>query len=200
MLQLHKRQHPDYKYQPRRRRGQGADSPSIGGKGVFHFRLKFLTSSNKFYFSFPEEPLTPPHTPSEEDRLRLRGGLTLLEPPASLQESGANPEFLGVASGVPPIRWTVPSTWVLFARQAPSFILTRSSFQVHWTLPPPPGRGKPPPRLHGPVPKPVALPSTCRPLVLESLLLSHPCISLYSPPVHPFSPFLPGNPTSPVTL
>ena len=73
MFQLHKRQHPDYKYQPRRRRGQGADSPSIGGKGVFHFRLKFLTSSNKFYFSFPEEPLTPPHTPSEEDRLRQAG-------------------------------------------------------------------------------------------------------------------------------
>ena len=119
MLQLHKRQHPDYKYQPRRRRGQGADSPSIGGKGVFHFRLKFLTSSNKFYFSFPEEPLTPPHTPSEEDRLRLRGGLTLLEPPASLQESGANPEFLGVASGVPPIRWTVLSTWVLQDKHLP---------------------------------------------------------------------------------
>ena len=34
LSQLHKRQHPDYKYQPRRRRGQGADSPSIGGKGI----------------------------------------------------------------------------------------------------------------------------------------------------------------------
>ena len=51
LRQLHKRQHPDYKYQPRRRRGQaglGPDSPgAAGGK---------------------EEPLTPPHTPSEEDR------------------------------------------------------------------------------------------------------------------------------------
>ena len=54
LRQLHKRQHPDYKYQPRRRRGQsglgGPDSPgAAGGK---------------------EEPLTPPHTPSEEDRVR----------------------------------------------------------------------------------------------------------------------------------
>ena len=48
---LHMKEHPDYKYQPRRRRGQaglGPDSPgAAGGK---------------------EEPLTPPHTPSEEDR------------------------------------------------------------------------------------------------------------------------------------
>jgi len=88
LRQLHKRQHPDYKYQPRRRRGQGADSPSIGGK---------------------EEPLTPPHTPSEEDRLRLRGGLTLLEPPSSLAEPTTNPEFLGVATGVAPgIRYSGP--------------------------------------------------------------------------------------------
>ena len=52
LRQLHKRQHPDYKYQPRRRRGQsglGPESPGAGGK---------------------EEPLTPPHTPSEEDRAR----------------------------------------------------------------------------------------------------------------------------------
>ena len=55
-------------------------------------------------FMFSEEPLTPPHTPSEEDRLRLRGGLTLLEPPASISETGVNPEFLGVAGGVAPIR------------------------------------------------------------------------------------------------
>ena len=54
LRQLHKRQHPDYKYQPRRRRGQsglgGPDSPGAGGG--------------------KEEPLTPPHTPSEEDRVR----------------------------------------------------------------------------------------------------------------------------------
>ena len=35
LRQLHKRQHPDYKYQPRRRRGQsglgGPDSPGAGG-------------------------------------------------------------------------------------------------------------------------------------------------------------------------
>ena len=55
-------------------------------------------------FMFSEEPLTPPHTPSEEDRLRLRGGLPLLEPPASISETGVNPEFLGVAGGVAPIR------------------------------------------------------------------------------------------------
>ena len=75
-------------------------------------------------FLFAEEPLTPPHTPSEEDRLRLRGGLTLLEPPpASLQEpAGANPEFLGVAGGVAPIRW------VLFGREGPFAILIFHSF------------------------------------------------------------------------
>ena len=50
LRQVHKKQHPDYKYQPRRRRGQGVLGPEspAGGK---------------------EEPLTPPHTPSEEDRL-----------------------------------------------------------------------------------------------------------------------------------
>ena len=50
LRQGHKKQHPDYKYQPRRRRGQGGLGPEspAGGK---------------------EEPLTPPHTPSEEDRL-----------------------------------------------------------------------------------------------------------------------------------
>ena len=57
LRQLHKRQHPDYKYQPRRRRGQSGLCPdSPGGK---------------------EEPLTPPHTPSEEDRARtgeIKGG------------------------------------------------------------------------------------------------------------------------------
>ena len=50
LRQLHKRQHPDYKYQPRRRRGgAGGLGPDSPGK---------------------EEPLTPPHTPSEEDRAR----------------------------------------------------------------------------------------------------------------------------------
>ena len=52
LRQLHKRQHPDYKYQPRRRRGAGAGMcPDSPGK---------------------DEPLTPPHTPSEEDRLRTQ--------------------------------------------------------------------------------------------------------------------------------
>ena len=69
LRQLHKRQHPDYKYQPRRRRGQsglgGPESPgpatSGGDRGV--------TSNNG-----KEEPLTPPHTPSEEsERLRTLG-------------------------------------------------------------------------------------------------------------------------------
>ena len=49
LRQLHKRQHPDYKYQPRRRRGGAGLGPDSPGK---------------------EEPLTPPHTPSEEDRAR----------------------------------------------------------------------------------------------------------------------------------
>ena len=55
LRQLHKRQHPDYKYQPRRRRGGGGGGgPDSPGK---------------------EEPLTPPHTPSEEDRARtLKAG------------------------------------------------------------------------------------------------------------------------------
>ena len=111
LSQLHKRQHPDYKYQPRRRRGQGADSPSIGGKGIVNIvtlailsilftlatlshcqychivnivnivnkrvpSLSFLVFFDILLFS--EEPLTPPHTPSEEDRLRLRGGFLLI--------------------------------------------------------------------------------------------------------------------------
>ena len=54
LRQLHKRQHPDYKYQPRRRRGGGSGS----GSGLCP------DSPGK------EEPLTPPHTPSEEDRHR----------------------------------------------------------------------------------------------------------------------------------
>ena len=59
LRQLHKRQHPDYKYQPRRRRGQGVGlCPDSPGK---------------------EEPLTPPHTPSEDDRLRTQKHSSLLE-------------------------------------------------------------------------------------------------------------------------
>ena len=58
LRQLHKRQHPDYKYQPRRRRGQGGLGPDSPGK---------------------EEPLTPPHTPSEEDRLRTQKQNSLLD-------------------------------------------------------------------------------------------------------------------------
>ena len=45
LSQLHKRQHPDYKYQPRRRRGQGADSPSIGGKGIVNIGNFLILSS-----------------------------------------------------------------------------------------------------------------------------------------------------------
>ncbi len=50
------RQHPDYKYQPRRRRG------GPGGTGV--------ASGGRESPGGKEEPLTPPHTPSEEERCR----------------------------------------------------------------------------------------------------------------------------------
>lgn len=70
LRQLHKRQHPDYKYQPRRRRGQsslGPKSPSPASSGA-------VTSANG-------KPLTPPHTPSEEtDRgQRSQGGHKTVE-------------------------------------------------------------------------------------------------------------------------
>ena len=60
LRQLHKRQHPDYKYQPRRRRGQSGLGPESPGPA----QVGGAASSGK------EEPLTPPHTPSEEDRAR----------------------------------------------------------------------------------------------------------------------------------
>ena len=145
---------------------------------------------------FSEEPLTPPHTPSEEDRLRLRGGLTLLEPPASISETGVNPEFLGVAGGVAPIRWA--RNLLLLGSQRPS-ILHPTLFQVHWTLPPPTLRGEPSPWLHRSVSKPMALPSP-GPLVIAGLLLPNTNL-LCSAPVHSISPFLPsGETTSSFTL
>ena len=62
LRQLHKRQHPDYKYQPRRRRGQsGPESPCPASAAA-------VTSANG-----KEEPLTPPHTPSEETDRRPQG-------------------------------------------------------------------------------------------------------------------------------
>ena len=68
LRQLHKRQHPDYKYQPRRRRGQSGLGPESPGPAST--ATGGVTSNNG-----KEEPLTPPHTPSEEsERLRTLGG------------------------------------------------------------------------------------------------------------------------------
>ena len=70
LRQLHKRQHPDYKYQPRRRRGQsGLGGPESPGPATSGGDRGGVTSNNG-----KEEPLTPPHTPSEEsERLRTLG-------------------------------------------------------------------------------------------------------------------------------
>ena len=77
-------------------------------------------------------------------------------------------------------------------------IFIPSSFQVHWTLPPPTCRRKPSPRLHRSLSNPVALSSSSPLVLLASLLLPHPCLIICSPPVHPLSPFLPSCPTSPI--
>ena len=75
LRQLHKRQHPDYKYQPRRRRGQSGLGPESPGPSL----ASAAASNGK------EEPLTPPHTPSEEtDRQRGQGGHKVAEAGAEL--------------------------------------------------------------------------------------------------------------------
>ena len=130
LRQLHKRQHPDYKYQPRRRRGGGVAGGGLGPD-----------SPGK------EEPLTPPHTPSEEDRARAGKAGQVVEGVATMESyltryGGQYPVVQGGEPSVPhgyqdiyssQPTWRVPSARLASSHQAPASSSEPESLQYSST-------------------------------------------------------------------